>query len=351
MFFLARPLGWIFELIFNILPDSWPKYGIAVIIFTIIIKLCILPLNIKQQKSMLKQQKLQPQLSELQRKYANDKEKLNREMMELYKANGASPTAGCLPLLIQLPIIMGLYRVIQRPLTYITRISEFHTINSDTRAAAVEKVSELVSVAQQNGISVSNKIVGADGSLLDAIKNGVENYQIAISHLATQVSDKVADCADWIRDAAINFNFLGINLASYPSEAGMPLLNVLFSDGSRLSELKTTWPLLIVPVLSGLSSWFISYMTQAKQKRNQTSSSSEVDQAQAMSKSMTYMMPLMSFFITFSLPSAIGIYWIISNLFQIVQQYITQVIFHKKEDEIVVIDTVKKNRKDSKKRR
>lgn len=89
---IVQPMGFIIELIYNFIPN----YGVALIIFTIIIKLLILPLNLKSQKSMVKQQKLMPQLQELQKKYANDKEKLNKEMMELYQANGANPASGCL---------------------------------------------------------------------------------------------------------------------------------------------------------------------------------------------------------------------------------------------------------------
>lgn len=116
---IVQPMGFIIELIYNFIPN----YGVALIIFTIIIKLLILPLNLKSQKSMVKQQKLMPQLQELQKKYANDKEKLNKEMMELYQANGANPASGCLPMLLQFPIIIGLFQVIQKPLSYMLRIN------------------------------------------------------------------------------------------------------------------------------------------------------------------------------------------------------------------------------------
>ena len=109
---IVQPMGFIIELIYRLIPN----YGVAIILFTIIIKLLLLPLGIKSQKSMAKQQKLAPQLAELQKKYANDKEKLNKEMLELYQANGVSPASGCLPMLLQLPIIWGLFQVIQRPL-------------------------------------------------------------------------------------------------------------------------------------------------------------------------------------------------------------------------------------------
>ena len=111
-FLIYRPLGWIIKLIFDLVSN----YGWAIIIFTIIVKLILLPLNIKSQKAMKKQQKIQPIIVELQKKYANDQQKLQQEMMKIYKENNISMFGGCLPLLIQFPILIGLYRVILSPI-------------------------------------------------------------------------------------------------------------------------------------------------------------------------------------------------------------------------------------------
>ena len=109
---ITVPLGFIINMIYRLVQN----YGVAIIIFTIIVKLILLPLNIKSQKAMRKQQKIQPILAELQKKYANDKEKLQQEMMKLYKDNNVSMMGGCLPMLIQMPILIGLYNVIRSPL-------------------------------------------------------------------------------------------------------------------------------------------------------------------------------------------------------------------------------------------
>ena len=113
-FIITRPLGWIIQQIYNLVAN----YGLSIIIFTVLIKLILLPLNIKSQKAMKKQQKIQPYVAELQEKYKNDQEKLQREMMKLYKDNNISMAGGCLPMLIQMPILVGLYQVIQKPLQY-----------------------------------------------------------------------------------------------------------------------------------------------------------------------------------------------------------------------------------------
>ena len=105
-----KPLGFIIEQIYKL----GLNYGWSIIIFTIIVKLIILPLNIKSQKAMRKQQKVQPILMELQKKYANDREKLSTETMKVYKENNISMMGGCLPLLIQFPILIGLWNVIRK---------------------------------------------------------------------------------------------------------------------------------------------------------------------------------------------------------------------------------------------
>ena len=101
---------WVIMSIYNLVNN----YGVAIILFTILVKLLLLPLNIKSQKAMKKQQKIQPLLAELQKKYANDQQKLQQETMKLYKENNVSMMGGCLPLLIQMPILIALYRAIQR---------------------------------------------------------------------------------------------------------------------------------------------------------------------------------------------------------------------------------------------
>lgn len=113
---IAKPMGWLLGLLYEFIQD----YGIAIIVFTIIVKLCIYPLYIKQTKSMAKMQDVQPKMQALQRKYANDKETLNIKMAELYKEEKFNPMGGCLPMLIQMPIIMGLFVLLRQPTMYIS---------------------------------------------------------------------------------------------------------------------------------------------------------------------------------------------------------------------------------------
>lgn len=112
---IARPLGMLLTLIY----DFVGSYGLAIVIFTVIVKLCLYPLYAKQIKSSVRMAEVQPKMAALQQKYRNDKEKLNEKMMELYKEEKYNPMSGCLPMLIQLPIIFGLFSLLRNPMTYI----------------------------------------------------------------------------------------------------------------------------------------------------------------------------------------------------------------------------------------
>ena len=310
---ITVPLGYIIEMIYNLVQN----YGLSIIIFTIIVKMLLIPLNIKSQKAMKKQQKIQPILAELQKKYANDQQKLQTEMMKLYKENDVSMMGGCLPMLIQFPILIGLYRVIQGPLKYLLLVD----IN-DT--AVVEKIEKIVALMTEHFPAEIGNFTRY--SAQDLFKN----YQI---QLATW-SEKVLDTADaW----SINFNFLGLNLAEIPSKAISCLTSGDFSQIGTIA-------LLIIPAFAILTTWLS--MKQSQKMSGQTQANGE-NQAAQMSKTMNMMMPIMTGFFTFTLPSGMGIYWISANIIQMLQQFILNKYFEKKEDDFVVkvSDTNRKNRK------
>lgn len=111
---IAKPLGWLLGLLYDLISN----YGITIILFTVIVKVCLYPLYIRQTKSMAKMSSVQPKLQAIQRKYANDKETMNIKMAELYKEEKFNPMGGCLPMLIQMPIIMGLFALLRNPIMY-----------------------------------------------------------------------------------------------------------------------------------------------------------------------------------------------------------------------------------------
>lgn len=310
---ITRPLGFLIQFIYNFVEN----YGLAIILFTIVIKLILMPLQIRSQKAMKRQQKVQPIIMELQKKYANDQQRLQQEMMKVYKENNVSMTGGCLPLLLQFPILIGLYKVIQRPLTYIKGISI-------TDSAFIENIKDVVS-------GMGNKI----GNLANMTPEQLaQNSQIQLSTWAEQLG--VSEKFGW----DVNFNFLGLDLSETPAFGSV--FKLMNGDFSNLSSTL----LILIPAFAMLMTWLSSKYSQ---KLSGTANAKNTnDQAQSMTKSMNIMMPLMTGFFTFSLPSGIGIYWIISSVMQIVQQFIITKFFEGKEDDFVV-KVPDKNRKRSKK--
>ncbi|MDD6485194.1 MAG: YidC/Oxa1 family membrane protein insertase [Clostridiales bacterium] len=297
-YLITRPLGWIIEQIYSLVAN----YGLAIIIFTIIVKLILLPLNIKSQKAMRKQQKIQPIMQELQKKYANDQEKLQRETMKLYKENNISMTGGCLPMLIQMPILVGLYQVIQKPLSYLMGVDWMEQ-------AVIDKVYML---RDAMAASIGNLANQTEAQL-------AQTSQIQLSRWAQTINGP--------RDPwTINFNFLGLDLANTPSAA---LGYIMQGDFSNIAVIA----LLLIPVLAILAQVFTMKLTQAQTGQNNNDSE---NQAAQMSKTMNLMMPVMTGVFTFTLPSGIGIYWIISSLMQAVQQLALNKYFDLKGDDFEI---------------
>ena len=310
---ITIPLGYIINLIYRLVQN----YGLSIIIFTILIKVLLLPLNIKSQKAMRKQQKIQPVLAELQKKYANDQQKLQQEMMKLYKDNDVSMAGGCLPMLIQLPILIGLYRVIQAPIKYLLRVDI-------ADVGVIEKVNNIVAL-------MTEKFPQELGSY--ASMGAEKLFKNAQIQLATW-SEKVLDAADaWV----INFDFLGLNLAKVPSAGFGSLMQGDFNDLSTIA-------LLIIPALAVFTTWL-----SMKQSQNMSGQSKQDPNSQTaqMSNTMNLMMPIMTGFFTISLPSGMGIYWIVSNILQMVQQVVLNKYLEAKGDDFVV----KVRDKDTKKRK
>ncbi len=315
-YLITRPLGFIINFIYGFVQN----YGWSIILFTVIIKMILLPLNVRSQKAMKKQQKIQPYIAELQKKYANDKEKLQTEMMKLYRENNVSMTGGCLPLLIQFPILIGFYQVIRRPITYLAGVTDW-------------KLPEVVDKVTTLKETVMAQFPNLIGNLSNySVENFEKNGQIELASWASKVNGAEDP---W----AINFNFFGLDLAEVPSKA-IGALNSFFNGQAFEMGILL---LLAIPVLAVFTSWLSMKITQMQQTKGQ-----ENTQANEMSKSMNLMMPLMTGFFTFTLPSGLGVYWIVSNIAQIAQQVILNRIFDKKEDEIDV-KLPEKNRKKRKK--
>ena len=270
------------------------NYGWTIIIVTVIIKLLTLPFTIKSQKSMAKMQQVQPLISEIQKKYAKNNEKMQAEMMKIYDKYDISPTGGCMPLVVQMVILMGFIQVVYKPLTFILGVSK-------------SKIAE---------VATALDIPAAD-------------YAANQLNIFSKHADKLPEFLEKINidPSSLNFDFLGIDLTKV------------------LKDNLTNPVLWILPLLALAFSILSTYVSQKQATSRQNPNAkddAQAAQAQAMTKSMYIMMPLMTIWITFSWPLGCALYWTISTVTQIAQQlFINKFIVDKMEP----IDLTQKKRK------
>lgn len=260
------PLGYLFKGIYYIVGNN---YGWALVLFTIVTKLLLTPLSIKQQKSTMKMQKIQPRLAEIQKKYQYDKDKLNQETLKLYQDNNISPMGGCLPLLIQFPVLIALYNIIRRPLTY---IFQFSKTTLTALADALNKLGAQVNLSDEIGVAA------------------------AMKKYASELTGELSELP------VVDFNFFGLDLSSVPSFDRFMALDII----------------IIIPILAGVTTFLLSKLTQKTTGAQQTAD----NPAGGTMKMMNYIFPVMTFMFSVSLPAGLGFYWILSNLYQMVQYLI-----------------------------
>lgn len=224
--FIASPLGMLLKLIFDFVGD----YGYSIIIFTVLTKVLLLPINIKQTESTKRMNEINPKMKEIQEKYKNDKEKMNQKLLELYKEHNYNPASGCLPALIQMPILFALFYVIRDPIKYVFR----------------------------------------DASVYEGIEKSFW----------------------WLLDLGKpEMSATMLTVAGF----GIPVL----------------------AILSAATTYYQMRMVSPKSNKDKN----KPDQTQQTQNMMTNIMPIMFGWITLSVPSGLALYWIVGNIFTIIQQY------------------------------
>lgn len=352
MSYIYIALGWILDVFYRLVNN----YGIAIILFTVFIKALLLPLDIKQKKSMAKTQKIQPLLMEIQKKYANDKEKLNQETMKVYQKYGINPMGGCLPMLIQFPIIIALYWVVKKPIIYLMGISfedtwriaeAFNAWAAANKGAIPEALAKVLPVTYSHSMS----------------QNTFGTYEISIAQQLfahPEILDHpfIQSWNSGLKNKLIDFSFFGLNLSEIPDLNSF--LGMFLGRVQGITREKVL--LWIIPVFSGISSYASSRVALAQQegKKEKNKVVAEADRvkeensAASTMKSMNIMMPLFSAWFAFTLPAAVGLYWIISNIIQIIQQVVVtkflvaDVSAEDLEGDITNVKKGRKNRKKSK---
>ena len=346
-------LGKIMDIIFNAIDAiGIPNVGLAIILFTIIVNLLMMPLTIKQQKFSKLSSKVQPEIQAIQAKYKNKKDNdsmmaQNMEIQQVYAKYGISPSGSCMYLLIQMPILFSLYRVIYSMPAYVSKIGDAYRalaskiIATDGAAfiqnSEVESIKKVVSMYgrsmtegnMENGVvDVINKLSSTD---LAAVAehyglNGIElNGQLILSNETTK---GLLDTYN---------NFLGLNMGDSPWN----IMQEAFASGAWLLLIGA----LMIPILSAVTQW-INYKLMPQANNSSDNKSEMASSMEASMKSMNTIMPIMSAWLCFTFASGMGIYWIAGSVFRGIQQ----VIINKHFDKVDFEEIINKNKEKSAKK-
>ena len=296
-YYICVPFAWLVRLFYN-LTNS---YGVALILFTLVIKLIMLPFQMKSKKSMMRMSRVSGQMQELQKRYAKNQAKLQEEMQKLYEEEGVNPMSGCLWSLIPFPILIALYSIIRQPITHFMMLSK-------------DVLQTVVQSAADAGVNLTNIVMMDKATGTPVLKDGL--YQLASYgqiNLVKAVQEMGLSTPEGWFD--MNYNFLGLDLTATPWE--------------YVKNFTFTWAVIgviLIPILACLSQFVFSKLTMKTQPQADAAGGASM-------KSMMYMMPLMSVYIAFIMPAALGVYWIAQSVFSLIQEAILNKTFSAKLSE------------------
>ncbi|MBQ5589122.1 MAG: membrane protein insertase YidC [Anaerotignum sp.] len=315
---IADLMGQIYNMLFNVLHsnNSAGSLGLAIIIFTLIVKMLLFPLMVKQQKSSFIMQQMKPELDKIKAKYAGKTDQMSQqrmafEMQELQKKNGASMMGGCLPMLIQLPILYALFYLFQNAYVYVDAIGNNYVniANAILNIPVATRMEVFQPFAQEFVDAYKNMAIIKDGfdmgqvndivMLVGNMKQG--DWDVVLQNLGTQG----VELAGLLATKNEIETFLTIPLVT---KAGLG------------------FPGIIIPIAAGATTWLQTKIMNMMNPQNMDPS----NPAAAMTKSMLYTMPIMMGVFSITMPAGLGLYWTISNIFGIVQQVILTKYYRKK---------------------
>ena len=292
MGFLANLFGYVLNFLYN-----WVQnYGLAMILFSVLLQLILLPLSIKQQKSMKKSAKIQEEMKKLQVKYKNNPELLNQEVMSLYKKEKVSPFSGCLSSIIQLILFLSVFYLVSRPLTYMLKVDP----------TVIQKYEQEITESGETSSYPEMKVIE---------KKASEDENVYI-----------------------NMDFLGLDLSKVPMQ--------------NLSDIKV----LIIPIIYVITTFvnikLITNMNKTKEQREkekedkkrkkqknaltdgkqEESMEEQLESMQQMTNSMNYMMPIMSIAIALIAPLGLSLYWLVKNILQLGERLLLNKVIKDKEE-------------------
>ena len=280
------------------------SYGVSLILFTLVIKLILLPFQMKSKKSMVRMSRMSGKMQEIQKKYANNQMKMQEEMQKLYAEQGVNPMSGCLWSFLPLPILMALYYIIREPIVYF--------MNFGTRGNGLKVLEAAKEVVTSIGLSWSTTTSG------ETVRDGIYAQIEIVKHLSDNASNPAvqkffAENPNWVN---VDYHFLGMDLSTVPSDAF-----AMLKTGITLGAIG----LILIPILSAAFQVLTMKITMKGQPMEGAAASSN--------KMMMWMMPLMSLWIGFTLPAALGVYWIAQSAFSAIQEAILGKFYNTKLEE------------------
>ena len=292
-YLIMIPFGWLLRQLYVFVGN----YGLALILFALLVKVLLLPMSIKSKRNMLKLNRLSPMMNALKKKYGDDQQRYNQALVELYKQENVSPTGGCLWSFLPIFIMIPLYYVIRSPLTYIMGLQE-------------DQVTDIINVLAQNGVSIDTSLY---------------YYQITAASYVHEFYDAIRAVVPDVLD--MNFTFLGIDLGATPKF-------MFWNDGLTWGHIGA----FLIPLVSGASQFGMSVLSQKLNNSVATNDKGEKDASAAATanqsmKMMLYFMPLFSVYIGFTMSASISIYWIAQAVFSAGQELLLHQIFRKSYDE------------------
>ena len=277
------------------------SYGLSIILFSLVVTLVMLPFQMKSKRSMVRMSRMSGKMQEIQKKYANNQMKMNEEIQKLYADEGVNPMSGCLWSFLPFPILLALYSIIRQPITHFMTLS--NEVVQDLVAKVTAAGADMSAIVQmKDGVAQ----LAADGSFK------LQPYgQInLVKTIASQMPEIGSQVDGWIN---VNYSFLGLDMAANPWDA--------------VRNFSVSWAiigLVLIPILAGGSQILLTKITSKQQPQND---------AAAATNRMLMFMPLMSVYIAFMMPAALGVYWIAQSGIAAVQELILGKFFNKKLEE------------------
>lgn len=283
--FFANMFGYLL----NFLYDFVGNYGLAIILFSLIVKIIMMPLSYRQQKTAKKSMKVQKKMQVIRAKYNNDPEKMNKEVMELYKQEKMSPFSGCFSAIIQIVLLFSVFYLVRSPLTHMKKVD-------------VNLMNKYSNIIKEENLAHSSAYPEID--IIREAQNIKELKREDVN-------------SDEVNQLMINMNFLGIDLSQIPTK--------------NISD----WKTLVIPILYVISSFIsirLNMALQPKREKTEGQADDALDAMEQANKSMSLMMPILSISIAVVAPLGLALYWLMNNVLMIAERLLFTVLIKDEED-------------------